>query len=97
MRTSETYVVARATALLAGNGLALVQTMSFIQAEAQLQADAWSVGAAATIPLLGAFSAYRMLRLAPDKTRWAELTSAICIVVQAALWVAFTSNLLGPK
>ncbi|MEZ5957563.1 MAG: hypothetical protein R3C27_10185 [Hyphomonadaceae bacterium] len=89
--------IARATALLAGNGLALVKTMEYIQAEPSLRSDWISSGAAVVIPLLGAFSAYRMLRLPRNKAWFAELSAAATIVVQAGLWVAFVSNILGSK
>lgn len=74
--------IARATALLAANAYALVQTMSGIAADASLHDAAVLT---VFIPAFGAMCAYSMLE--GPRRRWEEWGAAIPVAVMLFLWM----------
>lgn len=85
----------RAAALLAANGFALVKTMEFVEARPELASQWLGLTASLAIPLLGAYSAYRVMRLPPKEAAMAEATAIGTVVLQTALWVGLMTGYLG--
>ena len=75
--------IARATALLAANAYALIQTMAIISADPALSHFSTLF---VFVPAFGIMCAYNMLE--PPPRRWEEIVAACCVGVMLLLWVA---------
>jgi hypothetical protein len=77
------HLVARATALLASNAYALIQTMTILSADVSRPKLALLV---VLIPAGGMTAAYNMLQR-PYRW-WDEAASIVCVAVMLAFWMA---------